>query len=599
MALARSRSAGGGSGAAAPPAGPRDYVAIANGYIDDVLQKRIPACKWVRLACKRQQQDLKAQRKRDWPYRFDLEKAARICRFIENLPHTKGKWAAKKAGDPKSNRVKLEPWQVFRLTTVFGWVRKKDGKRRFRRTYDEVPRKNGKSLESAGIGLYMLVADGEHGAEVYCGATTETQAWEVFRPARLICDREKAFAARFDIEVNAANLHRISDSSRFEPIIGKPGDGASPSCVIVDEYHEHDTSELYDTMETGMGAREQPLLRVITTAGDNLAGPCYDLRSYAQKVLEGTAQDEELFAIIYTIDEGDDWKSELALRKANPNYGISVGEDYLKAKQKEAISRASKQGSFRTKHLNQWVTARAAWMNIEAWLKAGNAPPLADWQGESCYVACDLASQTDVASRAQLFKTLEEDGRVHYWLYTRHYVPEDSELFDKVAALAGWVKDGHLNTTEGNEIDFAVIEADLIGERVGSAREGGLIDEFQIVDIAFDPWQATYMRQTINREAPHIPVTEFRQSVENYSPAMKEMEAAVLAGRFHHDGNPVMNWMISNVVAKPDARDNIYPRKDRDINKIDGAMAALMAVARAMSGDGGPSAYEERGILLL
>lgn len=587
MALAKSRTA------ATPPAGgPRDYVAIANAYIADVLEKRIPACKWVRLACKRQVQDMKAQRKRDWPYRFDLEKAARICRFIENLPHTKGEWAKKKPGNPRSNRVKLEPWQIFRLTTVFGWLRKDNGKRRYRRSYDEVPRKNGKSLESAGIGLYMMVADEEHGAEIYCGATNEKQAWEVFRPARQICDREKTFAERFGIEVGAANLHRLSDSSRFEPVIGQPGDGASPSCAIVDEYHEHPTSSLYDTMETGMGARNQPLLRVITTAGSNLAGPCYDLRGYACKVLEGTIQDETLFAIIYTIDEGDDWQSEDALRKANPNYGVSISAEWLRGQQKEAINRVSKQGPFRTKHLNQWVTARSAWMNMDAWHKAGDAPPLTEWQGQNCYVACDLASQTDIASRAQLFKTIEIDGRIHYWLYTRHYVPEDSELFDKVAKLSTWVAEGHVATTDGNEIDFSVIEAELIGERVGRDREGGLIDEYQVIDLAFDPWQATYMRQVIEREASHVPTTEFRQTTENFSPAMKEMEAAVLSGRFHHDNNAATNWMVSNVVAKPDGRDNVYPRKDTPMNKIDGAIAALMAVGRAMATDGGPDSPE-------
>lgn len=378
MAIARRRGGGGpagGTGAGSPLA--RDYVAIALRYIDDVLSGTQPACKWVHLACKRQLKDLK---RKGWQYRFDHEKAVRVCRFIENLPHTKGKWAIKSPGAARSPRILLEPWQVFGITTAFGWVNK-EGKRRFRRVYRIIPRKNGKSLEASAVGLYMLAADGEFGAEVYCGATNEKQAWEVFRPAKQICEREEAFAKRFGIGVNAANLHRLADGGKFEPVIGKPGDGASPSCAIIDEFHEHDTPDLYDTMETGMGARDQALIWVVTTAGSNLAGPCADMDAHARKVLEGLVEDDELFAVIYTIDDDDDWKSETALRKANPNYGISVSAEWLKSKQAEAIKRTSKQGVFKTKHLNMWIQARQAWMNMEAWAKAGDAPDIEEFQG--------------------------------------------------------------------------------------------------------------------------------------------------------------------------------------------------------------------------
>ena len=247
----------------------RDYAAIAKGYARDVISGKIPAGKSIRLQCQRFVNELKIEKQKAFPYRFDAEKAARVCRFIERLPHSKGKWARKK------ETLRLEPWQIWILACTFGWLRKRDGLRRFRVLFVVVPRKNGKSAIAAGIGLYMLCADGEFGAEVYSGATNEKQAWEVFGPARLMAQRTPALLAKFGVEVNAKSLVRIDDNSKFETIIGDPGDGQSPSCSIHDEYHEHDDDGQVDTMQTGMGAREQPLQAKITTAGDNLAGPCY------------------------------------------------------------------------------------------------------------------------------------------------------------------------------------------------------------------------------------------------------------------------------------------------------------------------------------
>jgi phage terminase large subunit-like protein len=236
-----------------------------------------------------------------------------------------------------------------------------------------VPRKNGKSALSAGIGLYMLCADGEFGAEVYSGATNEKQAWEVFKPARLMAMRTPALCSRFGVDVNARSLVRVDDESKFETITGDPGDGQSPSCSIHDEYHEHADDGQVDTMQTGMGARDQPLQVLITTAGDNLAGPCYARLHDERSKLAGSAKgggppiDDETFFVEYTIDEDDDWKSEAALRKANPNFDVSVSGDFLLARQRDAIAMPRKAGVFKTKHLNLWVSAKAAWFDVEAW----------------------------------------------------------------------------------------------------------------------------------------------------------------------------------------------------------------------------------------
>ena len=272
------------------------HVTAALKYAQDVIAGRVPAGGYVRKAAQRHLDDIAKAGKKPYPYRFDDAAAEKVCKFIELLPHTKGKWAA------GGQTIKLQPWQQFILVVLFGWLRKKDGKRRFRTVYLEIPRKNGKSILAAGIGLYMLCMDGEFGAEVFSGATTEKQAWEVFKPAKLMLERTAALREFVGAEVWAKALVRPGDGSKFEPIIGNPGDGASPSCAIVDEFHEHDTPALYDTMETGMGAREQPLMLAITTAGYNVAGPCFEKRNELTKVLDGVVENDQLFGVIFGID---------------------------------------------------------------------------------------------------------------------------------------------------------------------------------------------------------------------------------------------------------------------------------------------------------
>jgi phage terminase large subunit-like protein len=539
------------------------YIAVGNKYARDVADGKILACKWVRLACKRHLDDLKRP---DFAYRFDDAKAARACKFIELMPHTKGKWAA------KGERLKLEPWQVFMVICIFGWVRVSSGMRRYRRAMLLVPRKNGKSAFAAAVGLYMLAADGEFGAEVYSGATSEKQAWEVFRPARIMAQRNEALREHFGIEVNASNINILRDSSRFEPVVGKPGDGASPSCSIVDEYHEHATDELLDTMETGMGAREQPLSLIITTAGDNMAGPCYALQLEAQRVLEGVTENDEFFALIYGIDPDDDWTSEAALRKANPNYDVSVAGDFLAMRQREAVSNARKQGIFQTKHLNVWVGAREAYFNVQKWRECEvDGLKLDDFAGEECIIGLDLASKVDIAALEILFPL--SGGR--YARFGKYYLPEATVQAGENEHYQGWALEKRLTVTDGEIIDFEQIKADILD----------LSSRFTVREVAYDPHQATMLVTALMGEG--VPCIEFRPTVLNFSEPMKTLDGLIRAGQISHDGDPVMTWMISNVVAKEDAKDNVYPRKERPENKIDGVVALIMALGRAMQGEGG------------
>jgi phage terminase large subunit-like protein len=551
-------------------------VNAANKYARDVVAGRIPACKEVRQACQRHIDDLKRSKAKNYPYRFDKDAAERVAQFGQLLPHTKGKWAQ------KQERIKLEPWQLFIFCSVFGWLRNKSGNRRFTEAYCEIPRKNGKSVIAAVVGNYMFCADGEYGAEVYCGATTEKQAWEVFRPAKLMLEKTPALKSAAGIEIMAKNISIPADGSRFEPLIGNPGDGSSPSCALVDEYHEHDTPDLYDTMLTGMGAREQGLMFIITTAGFNLAGPCYDKRRQAQQMLDGVMPNDELFAIIYTIDPDDDWQDPAVLRKANPNYGVSVSEEFLLKQQRDAIRYPSRTNAFLTKHLNIWVSARTAWLNMADWHSCGDGSLTLDqFVGRECWMGVDLASKTDIASIALIFRDEGDAGRDKWIVFTRNYLPEGAieRAGNNRAAYEAWQNAGHLVVTDGEEIDFDQIRDEI----------RDLAAMFQINEIAYDPWRATQLAHQLMKDGAEI--IEYRNTVQNMSPPMREMEAAITGKRLVHPEDPVLTWMASNVVAKTDAKENIFPRKERNENKIDGIIAILMALGRAMNSEtNGPTA---------
>lgn len=542
------------------------YVAALNGYVADVLAGDVPACKWIRLACERHLADLKRSRGKEWPWRFDPSLAHRACRLGALLPHVKGKWAA---GVPKP--VHPEPWQCFWRGSIFGWVHKKTGLRRYRKARLYVPRKNGKSVNAAVDGLIMFAADNEPGAEVYSGATTEKQAWEVFGPARQMALKTPAFLSNFGVTVAAKTMFREAAFAKFEPVIGNPGDGASPHCAITDEYHEHATDEQLATMETGMGARAQPLSLVISTAGDNLAGPCRDDWLTCQKVLERVIEDDQLFAMIFTVDAEDDWTSEAALRKANPNYDVSVSGEFLLAQQREAINNPRKQGHFKTKHLNMWVQARDAFVNMQRWAEC-RAPGLSldDFEGEECFVGLDLASKVDLAALELLFPQ-PGGGFVRFGKY---YLPEATVDLPVNQHYRAWREEGWLTVTDGNIIDFRRILEDLVE----------LCSRFTVKTVAYDPHQATMLVSELMDAG--VPVVEFRPTVLNFSEPMKMVEALIRDRKLRHDGDPVMTFAMSNVVARVDAKDNVYPRKEREENKIDPFVALVMAMGVSMRDDG-------------
>ena len=560
---AAGRAAGSARPPSAPPPDQHPHVAAAESWVTGVLAGLIPACKWVRLACQRHRRD---SARRDWKFRFDADKAERACKFIENLPHIKGKWAREKS------LIKLEPWQCFKTVSVFGWVHAATGLRRFRKADILEPRKQGKSVWAAAVGLFMLTADGEFGAEVYSGATSEKQAYEVFGPARLMAMASTGLSRTFGVQVNVSNINVVAKNSKFEPIIGKPGDGASPSCSITDEFHEHQTPDQYDTMLTGMGAREQPLALVITTAGDNVSGPCYDHVLSGRKVLEGVVEDDELFYLEFGIDEDTDWTTPEALRMANPNLGVSVSEDFLRARQAEAIRNPREQGRFRTKHLNCWVNSRSAYFNMAKWAACRTAPALDDMPpGAECYLGLDLASKVDIAALEMIFP-MGDGTSVRHGIA---YLPEATVDDPANSHYAGWRIDGRLVVTDGEVTDYGRIRDDILD----------LCGRFRVVEVAYDPFQATMLVSELMAE--NVPVVEFRPTVLTMSEPMKHLDALLASSRLRHDCGPndPMTWMMSNVVAKADAKDNVYPRKEKNELKIDGPVALMMAIGRMMAAE--------------
>lgn len=433
------------------------------------------------------------------------------------------------------------------------------------------------SILAAGVGLYCLVADSEYGAEVYSGASTEKQAWEVFRPARLMAQKCDELREHFGIEVNAKTLAVPGDGSRFEPVIGKPGDGSSPSCALVDEYHEHKTSDLYDTMITGMGARENPLALVITTAGSNIEGPCHDREQDCEKILDGVFVDDHVFALMYGIDEKDDWKSDAAIRKANPNLGVSVSFDYLKQRRDEALRRVSVQGTYQTKHLNRWVQAGQAFINLVQWQKAADRTlKIADFEGDSCVFGVDLSSRVAFTAVVRLFWRIESEGgntKRHWYAFARLALPAARLTDGTNVRFSQWAKGGYLDVHDEDEIDFARLRADVKADA----------ELYTPAEIAFDPWRAMGLEQELAAEG--MTMVRIPQTFGQYTAPMDELEAALISGRFHHDGNPAFTWMASNLSAKVDGNRNKKPANAKAGAFIDGMVALLMAMNRGMAND--------------
>lgn len=536
-------------------------------YAPAVVDGDILAGTYHRLACARHLRDLARQATPGFPYRFDPVRADRFVRFAQMLSHYKGEWAG--------SSIILEPVQVFRLGSLFGWVHVETGLRRFRTAYNELPRKQGKSLEAAIVALYTTFFDGEPGAEGYTIATKRDQAKIVFSDAKRLV---QSSGLKDRITCFASNLHVDATASKLEPLGADydSTDGLNPHFVGVDELHAHKDRGLLDVMETATGARRQPVTFQITTAGDDLVSPCGDQHDYACKILDGVLSDETFFAFIAHADPGDDWLDERTWQKANPNYGVSVKADDLRALATKARHIPAAAAAFKQKRLNLWVNTSQPWLSIDGW-RAGQTT---DWTAddllhEPCYVGIDLASKLDLC--AMVFAFPPTVGRPRWRVLRWVWTPEDT-LRERAhrdrAPYDIWVEQGHLLTTPGTRVDHQVLRDVLRVQR----------QRFDIERIGFDPWHAdTLIDQLVNEDGfTATQVLEVRQTYQGMSSGASAVEAAVLAGQVDARGCPLMAWCAANAVVQRDGKDNIFPVKKKSRGRIDPIMALVMAVNLAI-----------------
>lgn len=559
-----------------------DGVKEAIRYAEQVIAGEQSVCELVRLACARFLSDLEAAAHpgSQWEFRPDL--AERPMQFAELLPNIKGPLA----GQP----LRLMPWQQFVYANIFGFVERETGARRFRQATIWVPKGNGKTTIAAPTALYMTFADGEGGAEGYAAAVTRDQAKILFDTAQNMVRRAPEFRRNCGVKVMSHSIFQEATASSFVAISSDAGniDGKNVQIGVCDELGSHKTSAVYNGLLTALGKRKQPLLLTISTATANASGIGRQTWDYGKRVLEGAQRDDRLFVLIYTIDEKDDPWEETSLIKANPSWGFAVQPDAVRAIMRQARNNAAQEAVVMTRHLNVWVGANEALFSTRAWIES-TKPGLSinDLAGAECHIGLDLASKTDIAALAIVFHRADDDGKLRYRIFCRCYLNDAAVMEARNPSYPGWAKDNYLTVTDGNETDFSRIEDDLLN----------LCGRFRVASVAYDPWAATQFAQRMLAQG--VPMVEFRAITQNFSEPTKELDAAMRAGRIEHDGNPVLTWAIGNVVGKYDARGNVYPRKARPEEKIDPAIATIMAVARCMTAAEASPYSDGRGLLFL
>jgi phage terminase large subunit-like protein len=516
---------------------------------------------------------------------FDQAAGERVVVFIERYcKHHKGEWA----GRP----LLLERWQKRILVIVFGWMRA-DGTRRYRTAYIEIPRKNGKSELAGGVGLYLLVADDEPGAEVYSTATKKDQAKIVWGAAEAMVKASPALKKQIRAYKNSLSCERLG--SKFEPLSAESGtmDGLNTHGNLTDEAHAHKDRHVYDVVATSMGSRRQPLNWVITTAGiydPETIG--WELHERAIMVLDGVIDDDFFFAFIASADPGDDWELPETIAKANPNIGVSVKLDWLLEQRDRAKTTPTFLNTFLRYHLDRWTEQHERWIPIELWNACDRVVREKDLLGASCYAALDLSSKLDITALVLCFPRPE---KVFDFLF-RFWCPEDTIMRrskeDRVPYDA-WARDGWIIPTPGNVVDYDFPIAEL----------EGLSKRFSIQETAYDPWNATATATDLMEKG--LTLVEFGQGYKSMSEPTKEFEKIVVAKQAGHmverEGkavvHPVMRWMVANVAVKRDPADNLKPDKSSAIGRIDGVVAGIMSLGRAIvSPEAMPSVYETRGV---
>ncbi len=542
----------------------------AEKYISDVMSGEQVACKYVKLAVQRHLDDLEKSKRSDFPYEFNENLAVRSINFAQLLKHSKGKWAR------RGESIKLEPWQQFIKWVMHGWVKKGTTLRRFSKAYIEVARKNGKTTYAATDVLNIFFLDKEPGAEIYLAATKREQAKICWTEVQKMAQKHPILKSKIDV-LNHSSAIRTKGGDSVIKALGADSDtedGLNPLMAVIDEYHAHKNADMVNVLESGMGAREQPLIEIITTAGTDQYSPCYqEERDLAVRVLEGEESDS-YFAIIFTLDEEDDWTDPNVWIKANPNLGVSVSVDYLEKRIQMALASPRKQNDVKTKNLNIWCSASTAWITSEMWDACGGKVNPEDLFGRPCFAAIDLANTTDLSAICFLFPPINDEKK--YQLLMKYYLPEnvidEKSKTDKVP-YALWRDQGWVTATPGDIIDQDFIEEDV----------RNFCNLFQVQQIGYDAWNASQIVTHLTSEG--ISMVPLRQGFATMSPFSKNFEYIIAKKLLNHGNNPVLAWNNHCTEVEFSAEGNIKPKKPdkrKSGKRIDGIIATIMALGIAM-----------------
>ncbi|HEP1790999.1 TPA: terminase large subunit [Streptococcus suis] len=512
---------------------------------------------------------------------YDEAKADRAVTFINNLSHTKGKWAGK--------RFDLLPWQEQIVRDLFGIV-KEDGNRQFLTAYIEIPKKNGKSELAVAIALYLLYADNEASAEVYGAACDRNQASIVFDVAKQMVQMSRPLEKRSKIMGATKRIVNYSNAGFYQVLSAETGTkhGLNVSGLVFDEIHAQPNRHLYDVLTKGSGdAREQPLFFIITTAGTDRNSICYELHTKALDILNGRKKDTSFYPVVYGLSDEDDWNDEENWRRANPSLGHTIGIDRVREAYQQALDNPAEENVFKQLRLNMWTSSSVSWIPEHVYAKGNDPIQYDSLKGRSCYAGLDLSSTSDITAFVLVFPPRFEEE--NYIILPFFWLPEDAlelrcrrdhVLYDV------WERQGYIKTTEGNVVHYGFIEKFI----------EDLSEIYHIKEIAYDRWNATQMVQ--NLEGMGLTMVPFGQGYKDMSPPSKELYKLIMEGKIQHGGHPVLKWMGQNVVMRQDPAGNIKPDKEKSVEKIDGIVALIMGLDRCIrhQTDEG-SVYDERGIL--
>ena len=514
---------------------------------------------------------------------YDKAKADRAVKFIENLCHTKGKWAGK--------RFWLLPWQEQLIRDIFGII-KPDGYRQFRTAFVEICKKVGKSELAAAVALYLLYADNEPSAEVYGAAADRQQASIVFDVAKQMVEMSPALLKRSKLMTETKRIVNYGNSGYYQVLSAEVGGkhGFSVSGLVFDEIHTQPNRQLYDVLTKGSSdARQNPLHFIITTAGTDRHSIAYELHTKAVDILEGRRVDPTFYPVVYGLKDDEDWEDEANWYKVNPSLGYTVDIERLRDAYREAKQNPADEVTFKWLRLNMWVSSTVAWIPDAIFMKGNEEIDLAALEGRDCYGGLDLSSTGDITALVLMFPPRDEDEK--YILLPFFWVPEET-IPQRVKAASVpydiWERQGYLLSTEGNVIHYDFIEKFI----------DDLAEKYHIVEIAVDRWNATQMIQ--NLEGDGFTMVPFGQGFASMSGPTKDFYRLLMEGQIIHGGHPVLRWMAGNVVVDTDPAGNIKVTKAKSKEKIDGIVAAIMALDRCIRNQTEPqgSVYDERGLLV-